>query len=67
MSITQFPLILCSYRLLFSNPFSLSDKKLPENISLQEILTLNEPVSFVLYDRCVQGSLYVISLRHHCR
>jgi hypothetical protein len=41
-----------SYRLLINNQFSLADNKLPENILSQEILTLNEPVSFVLYDMC---------------
>ena len=47
-----------SYRLLIYNQFSLADK-LPENILSQELLTLNERVSFVLYDRCVQGSFYI--------
>jgi len=56
MSLTPFPLTPCSYRLPFHNPFSLSDNTLPQNMLSQEILTLNEPVSFI---RCVQGSFYV--------
>ena len=65
MSITRFPLIPHSYRLLLYNPFSLSDNKLPENVLSQEILTLNEPVSFVLYGRCIQGSFYVSTVDKH--